>query len=65
MPGIPYFGLFISGILSNSEGTSHVNAALSAANALVGSHLDYCNFLFMHLSALDLNKIPCIQNYLK
>ena len=33
-----------------------------AANALVGSRLDYCNFLFRGLSALDLCKFQCVQN---
>ena len=32
-------------------------AALMAANALVGSRLDYCNSLFRGLSALDLRKL--------
>ena len=39
-------------------------AALRAANALVGSHLDYCNSLFRGLSALDLHKLQCVQNSL-
>ena len=39
-------------------------AALVAANALVGSHLDYCNSLFRGLSALDLHKLQCVQNSL-
>ena len=39
-------------------------AALMAANALVGSRLDYCNSLFRGLSALDLCKLQCVQNSL-
>ena len=39
-------------------------AALMAANALVGSRLDYCNYLFRGLSALDLRKLQCLQNSL-
>ena len=39
-------------------------AALMAANALVGSRLDYCNSLFRGLSALDLRKLQCVQNSL-
>ena len=39
-------------------------AALMAANALVGSHLDYCNSLFRGLSALDLCKLQSVQNSL-
>ena len=35
-----------------------------AANALVGSHLDYYNSLFRGLSTLDLHKLQCIQNSL-
>ena len=33
-----------------------------AANALVRSHLDYCNSLFRGLSDLDLHKLQCVQN---
>ena len=40
------------------------HAALMAANALVGSRLDYCNSLFKSLSALDLRKLQCVQNSL-
>ena len=40
------------------------HAALMAANGLVGSRLDYCNFLFRSLSALDLHKLQCVQNCL-
>ena len=40
------------------------HAALMAANALVGSQLDYCNSLFRSLSSLDLRKLQCIQNSL-
>ena len=39
-------------------------AALMAANALVRSHLDYCNSLFRGLSALDLRKLQYVQNSL-
>ena len=39
-------------------------AALMAANALVGSQLDYCNSLFRGLSVLDLRKLQCVQNSL-
>ena len=39
-------------------------AALLAANALVGSRLDYCNSLFRSLSALDLRRLQCVQNSL-
>ena len=39
-------------------------AALKASNALVRSHLDYCNSLFRCLSALDLCKLQCVQNSL-
>ena len=39
-------------------------AALLAANALVGSRLDYCNSLFRGLSALDIRRLQCVQNSL-
>ena len=39
-------------------------STLMAANALVGSRLDYCNSLFRGLSALDLCKLQCVQNSL-
>ena len=39
-------------------------AALMAANTLIGSRLDYCNSLFRGLSALDLRKLQCVQNSL-
>ena len=39
-------------------------AALIAANTLVGSRLDYYNSLFRGLSALDLRKGQCVQNSL-
>ena len=35
-----------------------------AANALVGSRLDYCNSLFRGLSVANLRKLQCIQNSL-
>ena len=40
------------------------DAALTAANALVGSRLDYCNSLFRGLSVANLCKLQCIQNSL-
>ena len=40
------------------------DAALTAANALVGSRLDYCNSLFRGLSVANLRKLQCIQNSL-
>ena len=46
----------------NTALTHH--AALMAANALVGSRLDYCNSLFRSLPALDLHKLQCVQNSL-
>ena len=39
-------------------------AALMAANALVGNRLDYCNSLFRGFSALDLRKLQCVQSSL-
>ena len=38
--------------------------AISLANALVSSRLDYCNSLFRSLSCKDLNRLQCIQNTL-
>ena len=40
------------------------DAALMAANALVGSRLDYCNSLFRGLCVANLRKLQCIQNSL-
>ena len=40
------------------------DAALTAANALVGNRLDYCNSLFRGLSVANLRKLQCIQNSL-
>ena len=40
------------------------DAALMAANALVGSRLNYCNSLFRGLSVSNLRKLQCIQNSL-
>ena len=40
------------------------DAALMAANALVGSRLDYCNSLLRSLTANELRKLQCIQNCL-
>ena len=53
----------MSEILSDCKDMTH-EAALIAANALVGSRLDYCNSLFRGLSALDLCKLQCSQNSL-
>ena len=39
-------------------------AALLAANFLIGSCLDYCNSLFRSLSALPLCRLQCVQNTL-
>ena len=38
--------------------------AVSVANALVSSKLDYCNSLFRSLDDKDLHKLQCIQNSL-
>ena len=40
------------------------DVGLLAANALAGSHLDYCNFLFRTLSALDHRKFQCFLELL-
>jgi len=40
------------------------NMAVTVANALVSSKLDYCNSLFRSLSCRDLKKLQCIQNSL-
>ena len=40
-------------------------AALMAANALVGSRLHYCNSLLRGLSALILRKLQCVANTTK
>ena len=39
-------------------------AMITAANALVGSRLDYCNSLFRSLSAYNMRKLQCVQNSL-
>ena len=39
-------------------------AAVLAANAVVNSHLDYCNSLFRSLSRFNMPKLQCIQNTL-
>ena len=39
-------------------------AALMAANALVGNRLDYCNSLFRGISPLDLYQLQCVLNSL-
>ena len=46
--------LFMSGITRNLDSSPHVMLLFRAANALVGSCFDYCNSLFIGLSALDL-----------
>ena len=38
------------------------DAALTTANALVGSRLDYCNSLFRGLSVANLRKLQCKQS---
>ena len=40
------------------------DAALMAANAVVGSRLDYCTSLFRGLSVSNLRKLQCIQKSL-
>ena len=50
--------------LKQLRGHLKYEAALMAANALVGSRLDYGNSLFRGLSALDLRKLQCVQNSL-
>ena len=40
------------------------DAALMAANALVGSRHDYCNSLFRGLAVANLRKLQYIQNSL-
>jgi hypothetical protein len=40
------------------------NVAVTVANALVSSRLDYCNSLFRSLSCRDLKKLQCVQNSL-
>ena len=50
--------------LKRLQGYLTHEAALMAANALVGSCLDYCNSLFRGLSALYLHKLKCVQNSL-
>ena len=37
------------------------DASVLVANALVSSHFDYCNSLFMSLSNFSLRKLQCIQ----
>ena len=39
-------------------------ADVLAANALVGSHLDYCNSIFRCLFSFNMCKLQCIQNTL-
>ena len=38
------------------------DVSVLVANALVSSHLDYCNSLFRSLSKFNLRKLQCIQN---
>ena len=38
------------------------DVSVLVANALVSSHLDYCNSLFRSLSNFNLHKLQCIQN---
>ena len=38
------------------------DVAITVANALVSSKLDYCNSLFRSLSCRDLKKLQCVQN---
>jgi len=40
------------------------DAAISVANSIVSSHLDYCNSLLCNTSECNLNKLQCIQNTL-
>ena len=40
------------------------NTAVTVANALVSSKLDYCNSLFRSLSCRDLKRLQCVQNSL-
>ena len=40
------------------------NVAVTVANALVSSRLDYCNSLFRSLSSRDIKKLQCVQNSL-
>ena len=40
------------------------DVAVSIANILVSSRLDYCNSLFRSLSCKDINRLQCIQNTL-
>ena len=58
------FVLFISGILSDSDGIPGVLLLFLDADPLVGSRLDYCNSLFRSFSALDLRKLQCVQSSL-
>ena len=38
------------------------DVSILVPNALISSHLDYCNSLFGSLSKLNLRKLQCIQN---
>ena len=38
------------------------DVSVLVANAIVSSHLDYCNSLFRSLSKLNLRRLQCIQN---
>ena len=50
--------------LKRLRGHLTYEAALMAANALVGSRLDYCNSLFRGLSALDLGNFNVFRTVL-
>ena len=50
--------------LKRLQGHLTHESALMAANALVGSCLDYCNSLFRGVPTLDLHKLQCVQNSL-
>ena len=51
-------------ILEESDVILQKNIAVTVANALVSSRLDYCNALFRSLSARDLQRLQCVQNSL-
>ena len=50
--------------LKRLRGYLTCEAALLAANSLVGSRLDYFNSLFRSLSTLDFHRLQCVQNSL-
>ena len=53
--------VLIKSWILNISGYLTQHAALMAANALVGSQLDYYKSLFRRLSALNLQKLQCVQ----